>query len=188
MPWALAVAYDRDGQTHKSREALNRSLAADPGLHLFQSDDVFFAPEGDRHYYEGLIAEALDNRDDALHAFQEFVRELPHSRYAERARFHIEELKKLPGTTALELFRASVLIAPPQRVMEGATSGLRHPRPDDEIINVAHSHQIELRRCFARGLRVRPRLGGDLAIALLINREGGGDPGPAAGESARRAY
>lgn len=168
----LAVAYDRDGQTHKSREALTRSLAADPGLHLFQSDDVFFAPEGDRYYYEGLIAEGLDSRDDALHAFQEFVRVQPQSRYADRARFHIEELKKLPGIGALELLRANVLQAPPQLAVEDTASALRHHRGEDDILKVARSHQLELRRCYAKGLRLRPRLGGDLAIALLINRDG----------------
>lgn len=168
----LAVAYDRDGQTHKSREALTRSLAADPGLHLFQSDDVFFAPEGDRYYYEGLIAEGLDNRDDALHAFQEFVRVQPTSRYADRARFHIEELKKLPGISALELLRANVLQAPPQLAVEDTASALRHHRSEDDILKVSRGHQLELRRCYAKGLRQRPRLGGDLAIALLINRDG----------------
>jgi tetratricopeptide (TPR) repeat protein len=166
----LAVAYDRDGQTHKSREALTRSLAADPGLHLFQSDDVFFAPEGDRFYYEGLIAEGLDNRDDALRAFQEFLRAQPQSRYADRARFHIEELKKLPGISALELLRANVLQAPPQLAVED--TALRHHRSEDDILKVARSHQLELRRCYVKGLRQRPRLGGDLAIALLVNRDG----------------
>lgn len=168
----LAVAYDRDGQMHKSREALTRSLAADPGLHLFQSDDVFFAPEGDRYYYEGLIAEALDNRDDALHAFQEFIRLQPGSRYAERARFHVEELKKLPGIGALELLRAGVLIASPQMAVEDTSAALRHHRSEEDITKVSRSHQIELRRCYAKGLRQRPKLAGDLAIALLINRDG----------------
>lgn len=168
----LAVAYDRDGQTHKSREAITRSLAADPGLHLFQSDDVFFAPDGDRFYYEGLIAEALDNRDDAMHAFQEFVRALPSSRYADRARFHIEELKKLPGIPALELLRANVILAGPQMAVEESAAALRHHRNEDDILKVARSHQIELRRCYVKGLRQRARLSGDLAIALLINREG----------------
>ncbi len=168
----LAVAYDRDGQTHKSREALIRSLAADPGLHLFQSDDVFFAPDGDRFYYEGLIAEALDNRDDAVHAFQEFLRVQPSSRYADRARFHIEELKKLPGITPLELLRANVLLAPPQMAVEDTAAALRHHRSEEDIMKVARSHQIEVRRCYVKGLRQRPRLTGDLAIALLINRDG----------------
>ena len=49
----LAIAYDRDGQGTKSREAVARALAADPGLRLFQSDEVFFVPDADRHYYWG---------------------------------------------------------------------------------------------------------------------------------------
>jgi tetratricopeptide (TPR) repeat protein len=168
----LAVAYDRDGQTAKSREALSRSLAADPGLHLFHSDDVFFAPEGDRYYYEGLIAEALDNREDALRAFTDFLHELPHSRYADRARFHLDELKKLPGISALELLHANVIMGPPQLVNEEPKSGPQHHRSEDDIQKVSRSHQIDLRRCYAKALRQRPRLGGDLAIALLVNRDG----------------
>lgn len=167
----LAVAYDRDGQMQKSREALQRSLAADPALRMYQSDEVFFAPEGDRHYYDGLIAEALDNRDDAMRSFKEFLAELPQSRYAERARFHLEELRKLPGIATAELIHANIMMAPPHFGTEDST-GPRHHRPEEDIQRVTRLRQIELRYCYAKALRKAPKLGGDLALDLVLNRDG----------------
>lgn len=169
----LAVAYDRDGQFQKSREALGRSLAADPALRLFQSDDVFFAPEGDRAYYEGLLAEAFGNRDDALRHFQAFVQGMPQSRFVARAREHVEELRKQPGVSAMELWRARVLIGSPTFTPEEAALSTRRHRDDSEIGKVTRGPRaLELRHCYAQALRKNPRIGGDLMVVLIVDRHG----------------
>lgn len=170
----LAVAYDRDGQITKSREALARSLAADPGLRLFQSDDVFFVPPGDRSYYEGVIAETLNQRDEALRAFRQFVTDLPKSPYAPRAREHLDALQKMPGILASELLRAQVMVGDPQfaPASDDATRQSKHRLPD-EVRQTVLERKIELQRCYALGLRRAPRLGGDLLLALMVDPSGG---------------
>jgi tetratricopeptide (TPR) repeat protein len=168
----LAIAYDRDSQVQKSREALSRSLAADPGLRIYQGDEVFFVPDGDRHYYDGLIAEALGNRDEALRAFRQFVSELPKSRYATRAREHIEELQKLPGLSAQELLRANVLVGSPHFAPEDSSGGGEKHRSEDEVRRAVQERLIDLRQCYAQGLRRAPRLFGDVLVALIVDPSG----------------
>jgi tetratricopeptide (TPR) repeat protein len=169
----LAVALDRDGQGQKSREALSRALAADPGLRTFQSEDVFFVPEGDRHYYWGLLHEEFGNRDEAIHAFRDFLGDVPHSRYAARARSHIEELKKQPGVAVAELLRARVVVGLPQFPPD-AQSGiaLRRHREEADVHRVVNDRTFELRQCYARALRRAPSLRGDLLVALMLDRYG----------------
>lgn len=170
----LAIAYDRDGQVQKSRDAVARALAADPGLRLFQSDDVFFIPDGDRHYYWGLINEAQERREDAMRAFRAFLDELPHSRYAARARSHIEELKRQPGLSVAELMRAQVLLAPPQFPAEAMTSAgsPRKHRSETEIQRVTSERVFDLRQCYARALQRTPKLRGDLLLGMMLDRSG----------------
>lgn len=168
----LAIAYDRDGQQQKSREALTRSLTADPGLRLFQSDEVFFAPEGDRFYYEGLINEALDKNDEALRAFQEFVRQLPRSRYAARAREHIDELRQRPGLGYAELLRAQVTIGAPHFPPTDEGGGTNRHRSEIEVEKIVRAHSLELRQCYARALHKSTRLAGDLLLAVIVDRDG----------------
>lgn len=169
----LAVACDRDGQIEKSREALLRSLTTDPAMKLFQSDSVFFVPPGDRHYYEALLAEAFANREGAIASWQQFLRELPHSRYAARARAHLEELRRTPGLSAAELYRADVLIGaplfPPERQAQVLT---RQARGEEDIERAVQRHSLELRQCYARALRREPRLLGELEVALVLDRHG----------------
>lgn len=169
----LSVAYDRDGQIQKSRDALGRALSADPGLKTFQSDDVFFVPEGDRHYYWGLLHEDFGNRDEAIRAFRDFLSEVPHSRYAMRARSHIDELKKQPGLQATELLRTRVYIGLPQFPpdAQSSTAPRRH-REEAEIRRIASEHSFELKQCYARALRRAPGLHGDLLLALMLDHNG----------------
>lgn len=171
----LGIALDRDGQLQKGREAIGRALAADPGLRLFQSDDVFFVPDGDRHYYWGLIYEALDNRDDALRSFRKFLDELPRSRYAPQARAHWEDLKRAPGLTIGELMRAHILMGTPQFPAEAASGLLgasRRHRSEAEIVRVTRDRNFDLRQCYARALNKTPRLRGDLLLGMMIDRAG----------------
>lgn len=170
----LAVAYDRDGQVQKSRDAVARALAADPGLRLFQGDDVFFVPDGDRHYYWGLIHEALDSRDDALRSFRQFLDELPTSRYAARARSHMDDLKRRPGLGIADLMRAQVLLAPPQFPAEAMSGGgtPRKHRSEADIQRVTRDRVFDLRQCYARALQRTPKLHGDLLLGMMIDRSG----------------
>jgi tetratricopeptide (TPR) repeat protein len=169
----LAVAYDRDGQLTKSHDALQRALAADPGLRTFQSDEVFFVPEGDRHYYWGLLQQEFANRDEAIQSFRDFLAEVPHSRYASRAREHILELQRQSGLSAAELLRARVYVGAPQFPPD-AQSGIalhRH-REETEVHRVVNDRSFELRQCYARSLRHLPTLRGDLLVALMLDRYG----------------
>lgn len=168
----LAVAYDRDGQVQKSREALGRSLAADPGLRIYQGDEVFFVPDGDRFYYDGLLAEALGNRDEALRSFRQFVVELPKSRYTPRAKEHLEDLQKLPGIPVAELFRANVVVGSPHFAPEDSSGGVEKHRTEEDIHKGVRDKMIELRQCYAQGLRRAPRLSGDMLVALIVDPSG----------------
>ncbi len=169
----LAVAYDRDGQLQKSREALERSLAADPGLRTFQSEDVFFVPAGDRHYYWGLLHEIFGNRDEAIRAFRDFLNEVPRSRYADRARSHIEQMQRQPGYALSELLRARVIVGIPQfpSDVQSGTATRRH-RTEAEVLKVVSERNLELRQCYARSLRRGAGLRGDLLVALMLDRYG----------------
>lgn len=169
----LAVSYDRDGQIQKSREALGRAIAADPGLRTFQSEDVFFVPEGDRHYYWGLLHEEFGNRDEAIHAFRDFLADVPHSRYAARARSHIDDLKRQPGVNVTELLRARVFVGLPQFPPD-AQSGiaLRRHREEADVHRIVSDRTFELRQCYAKSLRRAQGLRGDLLVALVLDRHG----------------
>lgn len=176
----LAVAYDRDGQREKSKGALLRSLTTDPAMRLFQSDQVFFVPPGDRHYYVALAAEAFGDREKAQESWLRFLRELPQSRYAAKAREHLDELRRTPGLSGPELARAEVTIGdplfPPERPVPALGrrpfSLLPRLRGEEDIIKVAQEHRMELRQCYARALRRDARLAGDLEIALVLDRHG----------------
>jgi tetratricopeptide (TPR) repeat protein len=93
--YGLGVALDRDEQPIAAREMIARALALDPtqaNLTIAQQpgSDVFFIPDGDVFYYVGLAAEVAGHSDDAEAAFREFLSRLPASRYARRARAHLE--------------------------------------------------------------------------------------------------
>src|SRR5262249_47982028 len=52
----------------------------------------FFVPEGDVSYYDALVALAKGDRAEATNGFQRFLREVPQSPFASRARDHLKEL------------------------------------------------------------------------------------------------
>lgn len=58
--WGLAVALDRLGERETALEHATRALHAEAGsMAVLHSDGVFFEPESEIHYYEGLGHEAL---------------------------------------------------------------------------------------------------------------------------------
>lgn len=58
--WGMAVALDRLGERDSALEHATRALHAEGGsMAILHSDGVFFEPESEIHYYEGLGHEAL---------------------------------------------------------------------------------------------------------------------------------
>ncbi|HEY3351726.1 MAG TPA: tetratricopeptide repeat protein [Polyangia bacterium] len=95
--YGLAVALDRDEQVYAAREVIRRALAIDPGRASMEPErGVFFVPDGDRHYYDGLALAAAGHVGPAREAFELFLLKLPQSRYAARARAHLRDLARAP--------------------------------------------------------------------------------------------
>lgn len=101
--YGLAVALDRDGQGVKARELMKAYADVDekPLLALLKPG-VFFVPEGEINYYMALGHEALGQYLSAANYYRQFLRALPDSRWAERARANLAAVeRKGPGRTPL---------------------------------------------------------------------------------------
>lgn len=83
--YGLAVALDRDGQSRRAREVMSHYARMDHEDSLV-SETVFFVPEGEVNYYKALRAEALGRPRRAITAYTLFLRKLPDSRWAAKAR------------------------------------------------------------------------------------------------------
>jgi tetratricopeptide (TPR) repeat protein len=92
--FGLAVAYDRDGQWEKAVATMREGLSRLPGLTRLEHNDVFFVPEGDVYYYYAL-AHQVQGADPALviAQYERFLSRTRATRYAQRAREHIAELR-----------------------------------------------------------------------------------------------
>jgi tetratricopeptide (TPR) repeat protein len=88
----LAVALDRDEQIEKAQTTVARALELDGGAQRLHGRANFFVPEGDVSYYDALVALTKGDRAEATNAFQRFLREVPQSPFASRARDHLKEL------------------------------------------------------------------------------------------------
>lgn len=95
--WGLGVALDRDEQVSKAMDAIRRALRHRKGLGVLTSPTVFFVPKGDIHYYYGLGYLAQGKLDEARKSFERFVKLLPKSQWAFRARVHLAELGSKRG-------------------------------------------------------------------------------------------
>jgi tetratricopeptide (TPR) repeat protein len=101
--YGLGVALDRDEQAAAAREAMGRATSLDPRLRLLEtgpSSDQFFVPPADVHYYRGLALRTLERSEEASEAFRRFLREAPASRFAGRARAHLQALVAAAATRA----------------------------------------------------------------------------------------
>ncbi|MBI5480964.1 MAG: tetratricopeptide repeat protein [Deltaproteobacteria bacterium] len=95
--FGLAVALDRDEQVYASREIMRRALDLDPHRASMEPErGVFFVPDGDRHYYDGLAHLHAGRPPEARYAFEQFLAVLPGDQYARRARAHVAALAKDP--------------------------------------------------------------------------------------------
>lgn len=92
--YGLAVAYDRDGQWKKAAAAMRTALELSgyEGIGRLRKFDVFFVPQGDVFYYQGLAEEVLGNRDSAIDNYNRFLVRSPGNRYLDRAREHLQDL------------------------------------------------------------------------------------------------
>lgn len=84
--FALAVALDRDGQANLSREELLAALARDHRLQVLFSDEFYFIPPADHHYYLALVNRVRGRPIEAQKELTEFLRLAPDGPYAARAR------------------------------------------------------------------------------------------------------
>jgi tetratricopeptide (TPR) repeat protein len=91
--FGLAVALDRDGQAAKAREIIRRFGGYSYEVLNPRDGGVFFIPDGDEHYYEGLGHDSAGQLDSAINHYRQFLRMQPDSPYAERARANIAHLE-----------------------------------------------------------------------------------------------
>src|SRR5262249_51750205 len=93
----LAVALDRDEQQEKAMATARHALELDAPLSQLHDAHVFFVPEGDIVYYEAIKELAEGRRTEAARSFAQFLRLVPQSPFAARARAHVAALGgKLP--------------------------------------------------------------------------------------------
>jgi tetratricopeptide (TPR) repeat protein len=90
--FALAVALDRDGQIDVSRNELSVALARDHRLQSLSNPEWPFVPPGDQHYYLALAQRARGRHVEAGQALAEFLKFVPDSPYAARARELLQSL------------------------------------------------------------------------------------------------
>ncbi len=90
--YGLAVALDRDGQRVRARQIMGDSVRRDM-LAALSRDTVFFIPNGDIHYYRALGFESIGQKAKAIRYYQQFLRALPDSQYAEQARRNLAALR-----------------------------------------------------------------------------------------------
>jgi tetratricopeptide (TPR) repeat protein len=84
--FALAVALDRDGQIDLSRAEMSQALSRDHRLATLTSGEWYFIPRGEHHYYLALAHRAKGKPAEARAHLAEFLKLLPDSPYAARAR------------------------------------------------------------------------------------------------------
>ncbi len=163
--WGLAVALDRDEQTSKAFEAATRALSGDADMRLLTSSDVFFIPVGDIHYYSGLGKLAKGDRAGAKQEFEEFLRALPTSAWAPRARAHLVRLGVAPDPKPK---RKGLAPRPTPGVGDG-DSALQ----DQQAIRYrVVSYLYGIRQCYQKELKAKPGLAGLMRVAFTVSKDG----------------
>jgi TonB family protein len=163
--WGLAVALDRDEQTSKAFEAATRALSGDQDMRSLTSPDVFFIPVGDIHYYYGLGKLTKGDRAGAQQEFQEFLRVLPGSAWAARARAH---LARLGGAVDPKPRRKGLAPRPTPGVSDG-DSALQ----DQQAIRYrVQSYLYGIRQCYQKELKQKAGLAGQLRVSFTVTKDG----------------
>jgi tetratricopeptide (TPR) repeat protein len=146
--WGLGVAFDRDGQSEKSRSHVASALGVDPTLAHLDSDDVFFEPPGDKLYYQALGHEVAGDREEAVAAWRAFVDSSPGSPFVRRAREHLEDLRRLPPSPGIGRQRL--------RVTVGEALVLRTVRGAQTLRRAVEENLEGLRTCYGRAISGDP--------------------------------
>ena len=106
--YGLAVALDRDGQGFRAREVA-RVYGLRDSADALQHGTAFYVPQGEVFYYVALRAEALADYRRAQAAYREFLRLVPASPFAARARQNLKALRdkaaSQPAEPQLRVFR-----------------------------------------------------------------------------------
>ncbi len=104
LRFALGVAYDRDEEIEKSRDAMLAGIKANPTLHNIADPNVIYLPPEDEDYYHGLAYKAtydeqriLGSRVRAIAYFRRYVATVGEQTWVPRAQQHLASL----GSTAL---------------------------------------------------------------------------------------
>ncbi len=145
--WGLAVALDRDEQVEKARAAVARALELNPNMSRLSQEGVFFEPAGDKFYYEALGHEVAGDRKEAAQAWRDYLAAQPTTRWARRARAHLEALKKAPTATDAADALAEVSFDDPI-VLHGT-------RTPEQIGATVSAHLGDVRLCVTHALRGR---------------------------------
>jgi tetratricopeptide (TPR) repeat protein len=156
--WGLGVALDRDDQLEAARASVASALERDPNMMHLRADDVFFEPAGEQFYYLALGHEVAGDRDEAIAAWQKYLASSD-ARYSRRAKAHLESLRRGAGGGPLDRLKVS---APTVEVWGQG-------RPKEEVrAQLVRDKLIDMRRCYARSLRDRPSLKGNVGLSLEI--------------------
>lgn len=147
--WGLTVALDRQERTAAAERAARQALLLDPTLRGLKGRGVFFVPPGDVYYYLGMAYEIADRVQTAIAQFHRFLRSLPRSRYAPRAREHLQRLRATLRRLRPEVSTQRVV---PQRARALALRLLP-----------------QLARCYRRRARRFPVPEGTLPLRLLLS-------------------
>jgi tetratricopeptide (TPR) repeat protein len=162
--WGLGVAFDRDQQLEKSRSTIARVLDHDPTMARLSEEGVFFEPPGDKHYYLALGHEVAGDREQAIASWRAYLAEAPKSRWVPRARAHLRELLEGGRQAAADDRRVEVGF--------GDVLSLRPLRTPWQVDQGLKLHEGDVRLCYARALREKPRLRGEVRLALQLNPSG----------------
>lgn len=90
--YGLAVALDRDKQGMRAR-AVARTYAKSDSGNALEREGTFFVPLGERFYYVAIREEGRGDYRAAIRAYDDFLRLLPTSPWAQQARKNIKDLK-----------------------------------------------------------------------------------------------
>jgi tetratricopeptide (TPR) repeat protein len=92
--YGLAVAYDRDGQWENAKQAMVDAIQRDRSDTRLEEPGVFFVPDGDLHYYRALRAHVMGDEAEARASYRKFLDTCTGTKYAARAREHLQELSR----------------------------------------------------------------------------------------------
>ncbi|HEY4245116.1 MAG TPA: tetratricopeptide repeat protein [Kofleriaceae bacterium] len=91
----LAVALDRDERGDEALaliHELSRDALEDFVDSVVRAKTTFFVPEGEEHYYFGLIDESIGDYRNAAREWSDFIASGAHPEYQPRAKAHIEAI------------------------------------------------------------------------------------------------